>query len=418
MRILFVALAVPFPPNNGQRMRNWGLLRALAEEGHSVALLSFADSHDFGQDLGTLRETCESVQLVALPSKGTGRWREPVGRLRALVSRLPYGTFRYHSREMEAAVRGLLGRGNIDVVVCDDVYQFKNLPENVRHRLLLNKHDVTFVILQRLLTRMWNPFKLAYGWLECRKLRWWEALVSSQAAGVLVCSELDGAVLQAIAPGIQMTIAPNVIDVNGYVSNECDERNTLLYFGAMDYYANQDAVEFFVSRILPEVRKLVPDGKFVVAGRNPPEQFRRRFLGVSGVKFTGTIADMRGEIARAAVCVVPLRIGSGTRLKILEAAAMSKPVVSTRVGAEGLDFVHGEEILLADEPRAFARAVADLLGDAPRRRALGLAARRRVEQQYNFPSLRLAVRQVLESMVERSISTTAEPEVLPEEVRP
>lgn len=392
MRVLFVALAVPFPPNNGHRMRNWELLRALAQEGHSITLVSFAESHDFRQNLGALRAICESVELVPLPFQRTQRWRDLVGRLRAVVSRFPYGTLRYHSREMEAEVHNLLDRMPFDIVLCDDVYQFRNVPESVRPCLLLNKHDLTSVILRRLLTRMRNPLKLAYGWLEYMKLRQWEALVTSRVAGALVCSETDRRVLQSMVPGIRMTIAPNVIDVDSYIPTRYDQYKTVLYFGAMDYHANQDAVEFFVLRILPEVRRLVPEVKFVVAGRNPPDRLRRRFAGIAGIEFTGSVPDMRAEIAKAGVCVVPLRIGSGTRLKILEAAAMAKPIVSTRIGAEGLDFVDGEEIILADRPEAFARAVADLLRDVSRRRDLGQAARRRVEECYSFPVLRTAVR--------------------------
>jgi glycosyltransferase involved in cell wall biosynthesis len=112
------------------------------------------------------------------------------------------------------------------------------------------------------------------------------------------------------------------------------------------------------------------------------------------------VPDIRAAVAKAAVCVVPLRIGSGTRLKILESAAMGKPVVSTSIGAEGLDFVDGQEILLADEPGAFAHAVADLLADAPRRQAMGLAARRRLERQYSLRSLCAAVRQALPSLLQ------------------
>jgi glycosyltransferase involved in cell wall biosynthesis len=402
VRVLFVALAVPFPPSNGQRLRNWMLLRALATEGHSVALLSFADPHDFDQDLGPLRDACESVQLVPLPSTGTEGWREPLARLRRLTSPLPYGTFRYRSTEMEAAVRGLLDRRKTEIVVCDDIYQFENLPKSVQACLLLNKHDLTFVVLRRLLARMRNPFKLAYGWLEYRKLRKWEALVTSQVAGVLVCSETDRRMLQAMVPGIRMIIAPNVIDVDSYIPTRCSEHKTVLYFGAMDYHANQDAVGFFVMRILPEVRRLVPDVKFVVAGRNPPDWLRRRFAGIPGVEFTGSVPDILVEIAKAAVCVVPLRIGSGTRLKILEAAAMAKPIVSTRVGAEGLDFVNGEEIILADQPTDFAQAVANLLTNPSCRRTLGAAARRRVELQYGLPALRVALRGALEKVVEKA----------------
>jgi glycosyltransferase involved in cell wall biosynthesis len=147
-------------------------------------------------------------------------------------------------------------------------------------------------------------------------------------------------------------------------------------------------VEYLAFEILPILRRLVPHFRVIVAGRNPPPEFRQRLRGVAEVSFTGTVADMRLEIAKAAVCLVPLRIGSGTRIKILEAAAMGKPMVSTTLGAEGLEFVDGSEILIADQPQAFAEAVAGLLSDAARRHSLGRAARRRVEQQYSMPVLR------------------------------
>ena len=180
------------------------------------------------------------------------------------------------------------------------------------------------------------------------------------------------------------------MNVDNYTPTPDSAGPIVLYSGGMDWYPNRDAVEFFVAKILPPLRKLAPEVNFVVAGRSGPEKFRRRFADVSGVRFTGTVADLRAEIAKAAVCVVPLRVGSGTRLKILEAAAMAKPIVSTRIGAEGLDFVDGEEIVLADEPREFGRAVAHLLADPARRLAMGLAALRRAETQYSLPALRSA----------------------------
>jgi glycosyltransferase involved in cell wall biosynthesis len=136
-----------------------------------------------------------------------------------------------------------------------------------------------------------------------------------------------------------------------------------------------------------------------VAGRNPSETLRRRFRHLEDVEFTGSVPDIRREIARAAVCVVPLRIGSGTRLKILEAAAMEKAVVSTTLGAEGLDFQSGREIMLADEPGAFAEEVAALLQDGGRRSALGAAAHRRVEARYSLPVLQQAVARALDELL-------------------
>jgi glycosyltransferase involved in cell wall biosynthesis len=392
MRILFASLAPPYPPNNGQRMRNWSILKALAAEGAQVTLVSFGEP---GERIpNALGEVCERVQLITKPREPAG-WRSYLLRLRALFLTHPYGTLRYQSAEMKAAVESLANRQAFDAVICDDIYQFKNLPGSVHDRILLNKHDFTFVIVQRLLARTLNPLKLAYGWLECRKLRRWEFAVCSQVAGVMVCSELDGEILRAAVPAAQIFIVPNVIDVEGYQPRDDHNGRTLLFFGALDYFANQDAVHFFVSEILPLVKKENPDVEFVVAGRNPPESFRKRYANVQGIRLTGTIKNMQEAIAQATVCVVPLRIGSGTRLKILEAGAMKKPVVSTRLGAEGLALADGTDIFLADKPQDFARAICKLLREPARCHALGQAARRQVEQHYSLAALRRTLRSLL-----------------------
>jgi glycosyltransferase involved in cell wall biosynthesis len=170
----------------------------------------------------------------------------------------------------------------------------------------------------------------------------------------------------------------------------------------MDWLPNRDAVAFFVSEVMPELRRLVPDFSFVVAGREPPPDFRSRYEQIPNVRFTGTLPDLRPVIAQAAVCVVPLRIGSGTRLKILEAAAMAKAVVSTTVGAEGLTLKDGEDIVIADEPRTMARAIAALLADRRRRLEIGQAARRHVAAEYGIPALRRALREALALIGEQS----------------
>jgi glycosyltransferase involved in cell wall biosynthesis len=161
-------------------------------------------------------------------------------------------------------------------------------------------------------------------------------------------------------------------------------------------------VEFFASSILPPLRELVPGVRFRVAGRAPAPEFRQRLESVAGVEFSGTVPDMRTEIARATVCVVPLRIGTGTRLKILEAGAMEKAMVSTHLGAEGLEFADGEEIVLVDDPASFAREVARLLQDPARRRTMGQAARHRVVKQYGTAVLQSALRDCLHHVTGRS----------------
>ncbi len=403
MRVLFVALTSPFPPTNGHRLKTWALLQALAQEGHQITLLILAAPGERVDDVSGLLELCQRVELIGAPRPNGARWGEYAGRAGALFSHLPYGAWRFHCPPLTKRIEEEIASGHFDALLCDGVYNMVNLPASLPVPVLLNKDDIAYLIVQRYLQLERNPAKKLYGWLEAQKLRSWERRACYRAT-VLVSSEYDREVLQALCPGGRIVVAPNVVDIDRYEPAVEGDSFTVLHQGGMDWHPNRDAVEFFITAVLPELRRLVPGVKFVVAGRNPPGGFRKRFAGVPEVEFTGTVPDMRPIIAKAAVCVVPLRIGSGTRLKILEAGAMGKAIVSTRIGAEGLDFVDGEEILLADEPRAFARAVADLLFDAARRHALGLAARRRVEQQYSTRVLRAAVRQALaESVQELSL---------------
>jgi glycosyltransferase involved in cell wall biosynthesis len=392
MRILFAGLTSPYPPTNGHRLRTWSLVRAMAEDGHVLTVVSLAESRDPLGDLGPLERLCPVVENVAAPRRVT-HGREGVKRLRALASALPYGAWKFRAPEFTAVLQRHLTRGTFDLVVCDGVYNVQNLPRDLRVPVLLNKDDVAHVIMQRHLAVQGTLAARAYGTLEVRKVRRWERWACTRVTAVLACSDHDRAILQALAPRARVYVAPNVVDTSHYVPMGRPEPRTVVFQGGMEWHPNRDAVEFFASAVLPALRRLVPDVVFRVAGRCSDE-FRRRWE-PRGVSFTGWVPEMRDEIARAAVCVVPLRVGSGTRLKILEAGAMTKAIVSTTLGAEGLAFVNGEEICLADEPNAFARAVADLLGDDARRLSLGRAARLRVEKDYSMPALQASLREVL-----------------------
>jgi len=389
MRILFLSLAVPFPCTNGQRIRNGSIVKALAEEGHEVSLIAFAEPEDLGLK-GLCLETCRTVTFVPVPAGGHSS--QSYGRrLRALGSLRPYGAVRFDSPVFADAIRERLALDRFDVILCDDVYAFSNIP-SPGPPVVLNKHDITHIILGRFLRYERNPIKRLYGWLEYWKIRRWESLVCSRVPAVLACSENDRQLLKALAPGTHMAVAPNVIDTDAYTPRRGEDSRTVLYVGAMDWYPNRDAVDLFVSKMMPLLRRQGLGVRFVVAGRAPSEAFRKKFHNCPDVEFTGTVPDMAAEIAKAAVCVVPLRIGSGTRLKILEAAAMGKAIVSTRVGAVGLEFENMKEILLADDPQSFAHAVATLLASGSLRRAMGRAARRRVEACYSMPVLRASLR--------------------------
>jgi len=387
VRLLFLSMTLPWPPNNGHRMRTWSILRALAAEGHETTLLAFAYPADLGGDTGPLREVCTRLEVVPLELASLAGWIGALDRLRALMGSAPYAAGRYRSPEMAGRIQSQLESGRFDAVIVDTVFGTVNLPPT-DVPLLLNNVDVEHVVLERYVRYERNPAKRLYAWLEARRLRRFEAEACRRAAVGMPCSPVDEAWLHALCPGLPLVIVPNVVDTAEYAPPGEEAGDVVLYQGGLDWYPNRDAVQFFASEILPRVRRSRPGTRFVVAGRNPSPAFRRRLASVPGLEITGTVPDMRPVLSRASVCVVPLRIGSGTRIKILEAAAMGKPVVSTRLGAEGLNFAEDLEILLADDPTAFSRRVVRLLEDAAFRRAVGEAARRRVEQEYTPAILR------------------------------
>lgn len=391
MRILFVSLTPPFPPTNGHRMRNLVLLRALADEGHRVSLVAFADPGEAASTTPRLEAVCHDVTLVRRGRDGRGCDGQYWPRLCALKSPFPYGVWRFASRALAGVVSARLARGDVDAIICDGIYLVRNLPRQARVPVILSEQAISHEALARYLKYESNPLKLAYGWIEYRKTRRWELRACSAAAGVIACSNRERDLLRRRCPGARVAVVPNCVDAESYLPAEDDDGATVLFIGAMDWLPNRDALDFLRRRILPHLRALAPAATLVVAGSNSSSQLERQLAGVPGLRFAGAVEDTRPLLARAAAFVAPLRIGSGTRIKILEAAAMARPIVSTTLGAEGLELTDGKEILLADEPRRFARAVADLLLDSGRRHALGRAACGRVAETYSLPALRHAL---------------------------
>ena len=392
MKILAILLSPPVPATAGHRVRNRSLLRALAMEGHEVTVAAFAEPEEIASPRREFVGLCHEFQLLPSPKSSVA------GRLRAVFGMTPYGALRLTPPAMQGLVREYLAKDSFDAVLCDDSYLAGNIPESNRVPVVLNKHDITCRILRQFAAGERNPLKKCYAALEAMKTERLETMTCASAQAVAVCSARDGELLRELSPTAKTFVVPNVVDVERYTPSCTGEDDTVLFVGAMDWLPNQDGAEFFVYEIFPYLRQLVPTAQLVLAGRNPSDAMMRRFAMFPDIRFTGTVADLRPVIARAAVCVVPLRIGSGTRLKILEAAAMAKPIVSTRLGAEGLDLRHGSEILLEDDPRAFAEAIALLLTDQARASAMGKAARLVVEREYSIPALRRQLRELLASL--------------------
>ena len=299
------------------------------------------------------------------------------------LSRYPVDLWKWRLPAMRDQVRKLLTQGQFDICVADFLVAAANLPQANPVPVVLFEHNVEHLIWQRLATLERRVAHRTLLEVEWRKLRRCEAAVCAAADLTITVSEEDRRTLADVARNARIKSVPTGVDSTYFAPGGRREiPYRLVFTGAMDWYPNQDAVLYFIDAILPRIRAQIPEVTFTVVGRNPGPHLAS--LARPGVTVTGTVPDVRPHIDEAALYVVPLRAGGGTRLKIFEALAMGKAVVSTTIGAEGLGITSNRDIVLADDPDAFAHAVVSLLQDAPARQRLGRAGRALVESAYTW----------------------------------
>jgi glycosyltransferase involved in cell wall biosynthesis len=253
---------------------------------------------------------------------------------------------------------------------------------------VLDLHNIESLLMKRYAECVTNPLKRVYADVTWRKLWRYETTTYGRFDECLACSEEDRTIALQQAPAARVTIVPNGVDLQLGVSMEETHRISarLVFVGRMDYHANVDGIVWFSREVLPRLRAVRPDVSVQIVGGNPSPEVRR--LAQPGViDVLGFVEEIGPFLREAAIVVVPLRVGGGTRLKILEALGLGKAVVSTRVGAEGIAITHGSNILIADEAGQFAESVLALLADPGWAHRLGLAGRRLVEQQYNWEAI-------------------------------
>lgn len=394
MRILIVSTNLPVPPNNGQAIRTLSIVRALAAMGHELVFISFA-SESRPATLDPLLRICREVGLVERARlTNVSEQSDYLRRVQCLISCRSYSIERFRSAAMRARMEAHLNQNVFDLIICDSIYALVNIPQT-DVPIALNCHNAEHIIFQRYAQTEENVLRKLYSEIESRLVAEAERRGCHRAAIAMACSENDRELLRRLHPTIPIFVVPNAVDtdsVSGQGPHVADnEAPVLLFQGGMDWYPNRDAVDYFAQRILPLVRAEYPSVRFVVAGRNPAVRFIEKYRNNCNIEFTGTVPDIRPYLSAATVVVVPLRLGSGTRIKILEAGAAGKPIVSTSIGAEGLNLEHGKEILLADLPREFAHSVTQLLRDPARRDSIGSAARVVVRNRYSEAALKTSL---------------------------
>ena len=324
-----------------------------------------------------------------------------------LVSQYPYAIKKYESSEMRRVVRERVSAGECDVVVCDFLAPALNVPDNLNCGTVLFQHNVEAMIWKRHFEVQTNPLKRNYLRDQWRKMRSFEQEACRKFDRVIAVSAEDRDHIRRNYGVESVFDVPTGVDTEFFrpSGHKNTKGNSLVFTGSMDWLPNEDAIRYFTEEILPLIQQRIPDVTLTVVGRNPYSSLVDLAKRNQSIVVTGRVDDVRPLIESAAVYIVPLRIGGGTRLKIFEAMAMEKAIVSTTIGAEGLPVQHEEDLILADTPEAFANAVVRLLSDQSYASGLGERAASLVRARFGWRH----VAEIFAELCEHVVSKTAVP---------
>jgi glycosyltransferase involved in cell wall biosynthesis len=380
MRVLFLSWWWPYPADNGSKIRIYNLLRNLASA-HEVYLLSFADAGEATEErIAHLRTFCAQVEVVPRPFYNPGGLKAMAGYL----SRWPRYLLDVYSDRMAERVQAFAS--SVDVIIASELQTVRYLDLAPSLPAVFEGAEVTG--FEDVVAQATSPLQRFRTQLTLRKMRNTVRRLMERGIAISVVSQSEQDYLRELAPAdARIAVIPNGVDTNANgPGQDTPTPNTLIYPGAVTYDANYDAVSYFIQDVLPLVQQQITDARFTVTGGTGNVDVRD-LAAQPGVTFAGYLPDVAPAIRASWAVVVPLRLGGGTRLKILEAMALGVPVISTRKGAEGLDVRDGENILLADQSEALAQAVIHLLNDAALRTRIACNARTLVEREYDWQKI-------------------------------
>ena len=385
MRILWVKADKLLPVHSGGNIRSYHIMRHLSAH-HELTFFSY---YDGARDEAYERELQE--RLPGAVAVHTGK-RELHGAARGLdylfrfPNRAPYAVSRFASYDVQDRLRAWFRERRFDVAVCDFLDAAVNFPGKLGIPSVLFQHNVECEIWRRHALTESHPLKRLMYKAEFQKMLRYEQVRVRKFQHVIAVSENDRQLMKQWVDGSRITVVPTGVDLQQYRPGATRDAAAplLVFVGAMDWEPNIDGVEYFCTQIWPAITAQVPGARFRIVGRNPDKRVEQ--WASDAVEVTGRVPSVLDHLKEAAVVIVPLRIGGGTRLKIYEAMATGRAVVSTTVGAEGLDVQHGEDIVLADEPSKFAEAVVTLLQDVDSRKRYEAAAAAKAAR-YDWPAI-------------------------------
>lgn len=394
MKILWICPFFLHPTDRGAQIRTLGTLKEL----HKRHEIHFATLNDPRNTEGPERSSEYSSRHLFVGHSAPAR--RSLGILLQLASSLwktvPLAVSRYASVELRDEIDALIATEHYDAIVCDFLASAPNLTD--MGESVLFQHNMETIIWQRHVEQSRSLVTKMFFQIQARKMEAYERKICRAARHVIAVSEIDASRMRRNFEIETVSSVPTGVDVEYFAPGVAAAQVTdIIFCGSMDWLPNVDAVEYFVSMILPLIRAELPGVTFTIAGRSPDARVQKAVEGWSGITVTGKVEDMRPYLWGAKIAIVPIRIGGGTRLKIYECMAAGAPVISTTVGAEGLRYKDGEDIILADDPGAFAAACIRLLSDDAARRAIAHNALERARRDFSWEAVGREFEAILEN---------------------
>ncbi|MFG0335619.1 MAG: glycosyltransferase [Maioricimonas sp. JB049] len=406
MKILFLQKRCLFPPMTGGQIRTLNILRHLARWHDVTYLCNWLPGDDAHRDeMDGLGVRLETIPWREAPRGSFGFY---AGLAANLFSTFPFNVNKDFDPRLHRRAKQLIAGQNFDLVVCDFVQMARNAFDLAGPPQLLFQHNVEAQIFERHTLQATSVARREYMRLQWKKRRRFEGMAGSRFDAVIAVSPRDAERFADDYGWKHVQVIDTAVDTEYFSPRpESPRTNNIVFVGSLDWLPNEDGVRHFVREIWPAIRARHPGAVFQAVGRNPSPNLQS-LSREEGVEIVGTVPDVRPFVAEAAVVVVPLLVGGGTRMKIYEAMAMRRPVISTPLGAEGLDVEPGRHLLLADAPEDFAQATVSLLNDPESAEQLAAAAYERVTSRFSAE----AVARQFEAICLDTVSATCESRAL------
>lgn len=408
MNILFLSQIVPYPPHGGVLQRGFNIIREISKY-NDVHLLAFFHPDTLSkpelidESRRVLGELCSTVEYFPLWPKKSALHKY-FAFTAGILYPYPFSAMAHRSFSYAKRIDELVSHLSIDVIHYDTIGLAPYRTQHPEIPSVLTHHNIESNLMARRADAEKTLFSRFYVALQAKRLRRYEISQSPLFDNNVVMSQTDEAELRQMVSQVYIRVVPNGVDIDYFQPKLGGQEPSLIYTGGMNMFANKDAVTYLLEDIWPIIKAAVPDVKFYAIGQDPPRELLELSRNDPAIKVMGYVDDIRPYVARAAVYVVPLRVGGGTRLKVLDALAQGKAIVSTSVGCEGIEVTDGKNILIEDTIDGFANKTIELLKDESRRRRLGSEARVLAEERYAWGKIGKEMQRTYEEVVKRKKS--------------